>query len=129
MTVEKTSMPGLQHVADVLVALGMLEAGRVGVRELVDQAQLGRAGEDAGEVHLLQVHAAIAHAPQRELLEPGQLPLGLGPPVGLDQADDDVAPGLGLRLGLREHPVGLADAGGHAEEDAVAAGHRRLSVA
>ena len=37
-------------------------------------------------------------------------------------------PGLGLRLGLGEHPVGLADARGHAEEDAVAAGHRTLSL-
>ena len=37
---------GLEHVLDVLVALAVLDPGRVGVRELVDQAQLRRAGED-----------------------------------------------------------------------------------
>ena len=35
-----------QHVLDVLVALLVLHAGHVGVRELVDQAQLGSAQQD-----------------------------------------------------------------------------------
>ena len=39
---------GGEHVLDVLVALGVLEPGGVGVRELVDQADLGRARRIAG---------------------------------------------------------------------------------
>ena len=57
--------PGGEHVGDVLVALGVLEPGRVGVRELVDQAQLRAAGEDARQVHLLELHAAVGDAPAR----------------------------------------------------------------
>ena len=45
--------PGREHVGDVLVALLVLEARRVGVGELVDQRQLGRAGEQRRQVHLL----------------------------------------------------------------------------
>ena len=45
---------GVEHVRDVLVALGVLEPGRVRVRELVDQAQLGGASQDRGQVHLLE---------------------------------------------------------------------------
>ena len=37
--------PGLEHVLDVLVALLVLDARGVGVRELVDQAQLGIAAQ------------------------------------------------------------------------------------
>ena len=43
--------------------------------------------------------------------------LGLGAPVGFDDPDDDVLPFGLARLGRHEHGVGLADAGGHAEED------------
>ena len=48
--------------------------------------------------------------------------LGLGPPVGLDHADDDI--GAGLQLGVRalQHLIGLADAGGGADEDLEPAG-------
>ena len=46
LTVENTSMPASSTSCDVLEALGVLEPGGVGVRELVDQAQLRRALED-----------------------------------------------------------------------------------
>jgi hypothetical protein len=39
--------------------------------------------------------------------------------VGLEVADHHVAARLGLRLALLQHPVGLADAGGHPQEYAV----------
>ena len=41
-------MPAPSDVLDVLVALLVLDAGGVGVRELVDQAQLGSARRIAG---------------------------------------------------------------------------------
>ena len=45
---------GVEDVLDVLEALGVLGAGRVGVRQLVDQAELGCALEDRRQVHLLE---------------------------------------------------------------------------
>ena len=74
---------GGQHVAHVFVALLVLDARRVGVRELVDQAQLRRARDDRRQIQLLQLGVPIAHAPARHQLEA----LGLGdrfdPPVRL----------------------------------------------
>ena len=46
--------PRRQHVLDVLVALLVLDSGSVGVRELVDQAQLRRAAQDRRQIHLLE---------------------------------------------------------------------------
>ena len=50
---------GIEHVVDVLVSLRVLEARRVGVGELVDQAQLGRPHDDPRQVHLLDLGAAV----------------------------------------------------------------------
>ena len=117
--------PGGEHVGDVLVALGVLDAGGVGVRQLVDQAQLGRAREHAGQVHLLEAGAAVRDAPARDQLEAvGERGGRRLAAVGLEQPDGDVAAGLGLGLALLQHAVGLADPGRHAEEDLVVAGHR-----
>ena len=46
--------PGREDVLDVLIALLVLDARDVGVRELVDQHDLGLAGEDRRQVHLLE---------------------------------------------------------------------------
>ena len=113
--------PGLEHVVDVLVALRVLEARRVGVRELVDQRQLGRPLEDRRQVHLLEHRVAVGHPPARQPLEPLRLRLGLGAAVGLEVGDHHVAPGPLLGLSLLQHAVGLADPRRHAEEDLVAA--------
>src|SRR5258705_186784 len=43
----------------------------------------------------------------------------VGAPVGLDDADDDIAAGLGLDVGVLQHAVGLADSGRHPEVDRV----------
>ena len=42
LTVVNTSMPGLEELRDVLVALAVLEPRGIGVGELVDEAELGR---------------------------------------------------------------------------------------
>ena len=104
--------------------LGCSTPGRVGVGELVDQTQLGAAAQDRRQVHLLKLGVAVGDPPARDLLEVARLGERLDPAVGLEVADHDVAAGLGLGLGLLEHPVGLADAGGHPEEDLVAAAAR-----
>ena len=108
---------GVEHVAHVLVALLVLDARRVGVRELVDQAQLRRAREDRRQVHLLDLGVAVAHPPARHQLEVLGLRLVSQPPVRLEVADHDVAARLGLGLALLQHPVGLPDPGRHADED------------
>ena len=120
--------PRREHVGDVLVALGVLGARGVRVRELVDQRQLRRAQQQAGKVHLRERHVLVGEPPARELRQPGGDRLGLRPPVRLEVADHDVAPRLELRVAFLQHPVRLADAGGHAQEDLVMALHapRRL---
>ena len=66
------------------------------------------------------VAAAVADLAARQELEPGELGLGLGAAVGLDEPDDDVdALGLAPARG-HQHLVGLADAGRGAEEDRAA---------
>ena len=84
-------MPGREDVGDVLVALLVLEPGRVGVGELVDQRQLGRAGEHRRQVHLLDLDVAVGDAAPRHHLEPARLVARLLAFVGLEVADHDVA--------------------------------------
>ncbi len=107
---------GVEDVLDVLVALRMLDARRVRVRKLVDQAELRGAGEDAGQVHFLEHRAAVARrcgaAPAETFGELRRSPRA----VRLEQADHDVAPGFLLCVTLDQHPERLADAGGHAED-------------
>ena len=108
---------GVQELLDVLPALGVARTGRVGVGELVDDDQAGFAREGGVEVELLQLHAAVGDALARQDLQPLEERRGLLPPVGLDQADDDVDALVALLARGREHRVGLADAGAGAEED------------
>ncbi len=105
----------------------VLDAGGVGVRELVDQAQLGRATQDRRKVHLLQHRVAVAHAPAGNHLQALGQSGRLGATVGLQIADHDIAAGLRLGMPLLQHPVGLAHAGGHPEEDLVTAAARLRS--
>ena len=113
--------PGLEQVRDVLVALAVLDARRVGVRELVDEAQLGRPRQQPGEIHLAHRVAAVVDDAEGLDLEPLCLRRRLRPPVRLEHADDDVAPVLRRRATLLQHAVGLADARRHAQEDLAAA--------
>ena len=58
----------------------------------------------------------------REDFKALQQRLGLRPPVGLDHADHDIGAGLPLGVRALQHLVGLADAGGGADEDLEPAG-------
>ena len=109
----------LEHVLDVLVALLVLAPGRVGVGELVDQGELGRAGDHRGDVHLVHHPLAVLDRSPRDDLEADRLGDRLGAVVRLEIADDDVAARLRLRLPLLEHPVSLAHPGRHPKEDLV----------
>ena len=108
---------GVEQLLDVVPALGMARAFDVGVRELVDQDDGGVALQRRVEIELANLRAAVFDDPRRQDFEPFEQRRGLGAAVGLDDADDDVET-LGALLARGEqHRVGLADAGGGAEED------------
>ena len=90
MTVEITSMPGVEELLDVLPALLVARARHVRVRELVDQRDLGLAGDDRVDVHLLELRAAVRDHAAGDDLEVADLRERVRPAVGLDEPDDDV---------------------------------------
>src|SRR5262249_4042557 len=100
-------------------------AGHVGVRKLVDDGDLRATAEDRLGVHLLEAGAAVLDDRARHHLEAVDERDRLFAAVRLEVADDDVD-ALPLQLArLGEHLVGLADAGGVAEEDLEAAARAR----
>src|SRR5664279_342594 len=107
----------LEDLLDVLVALGVLDAGHVRVRELVDQAQLGPAGEHRRQVHLFQHGLAVAHAPAGHHRQALGEPRRLSAAVALEQSDHGVPARLQFRVALEEHAVGLAYPCSHPQED------------
>ena len=97
---------GVEQLLDVVPALRVPAAGRVRVRELVDQDQLGPAREDGVEVHLARAPGrGTAIDLARDDLEPVEQRLGLGAAVRLDDADDDVD---ARRAGARAPPASMA---------------------
>jgi hypothetical protein len=87
------------------------------VRELVDQYDLGMAGQHGVEIHLVEPRVA-ADGSSGHHLEPFDELGGLRTAVRLDEADHHVRAPLRAAAGLAEHGVGLADARGHPEVDA-----------
>ena len=96
-------MPAREQLLDVLPALGVAGAGRVGVGQLVHQQQRGMAGERAVEVELLEPGAAIVDAAAGQDLQALEQAGGLGPAVGLHHPDDDVEAFGALGAGGLEH--------------------------
>jgi hypothetical protein len=108
---------GVEQFVHVLPALGVARAGDVGVCELVDDGDLGPAGEDGVDIHLGEPRAPVLHVATRHDLQVGEHGLGVLAPMGLDEGDDHVGAALGAPVGLFEHGVRLADARGGAQED------------
>src|SRR5207244_1305270 len=86
-----------------------------------DEDDLGPAGQDGVEVHLLQLDTVVEDPPPPHHREVTELGGGAGPAMGLDKAHDDVGAALRPPPALAEHGERLADAGGGAEVDAQAA--------
>ena len=59
LTVEMTSMPALEQLLDVLVALRVARPGHVGVGQLVDEHHLRAAGQHGVDVELLEGRAPV----------------------------------------------------------------------
>ncbi len=107
-----TNAPGVEHAKRYEDVEDVLAAG-IDVLSTLNVQHLESLNDQVAERHLQA----------RDDLEPIGERRRLRPVVRLQVADDDVAP-LGLcLLSFLEHAVGLADAGGHAEQDAVVAGH------
>ena len=109
--------PGVEQDVDVLPALGIRRTRGVGMCQLVDQGDRGMSRQDGIGIHLIDHDPAILDSPTWHDLEALEQLLGLGSAVGLDEADDEIGPASRATMPLLEHPVGLPDAGGHAEID------------
>ena len=86
--------------------------------ELIHERDGWRTGDDRIRIHLLDHHAAMLHAAARDRFEAVQELLGLGTPVRLDEADDEVRPALRSAMTLLQHAERLPDTRCHAEVDA-----------
>ena len=106
-----------QQLFDIEIALGVAAAGRIGMGEFIDQREPRPARDQRIEIHLLDDLILIGDAFAGDDLEPVQQRLGLGPPVGLDDADHDVDAGFLPGMRALQHFVGLADARGRADEN------------
>src|SRR5581483_165652 len=104
-------------VLHVLVAPAVLRSGRVRVRDLVDQGDLRRARDHGVHVELVDGEAAVFDATARDDLQPRQQGGRRGAAVRLDEADDGVHAALDQLVGLLQHPIGLAHAGGESDVD------------
>jgi hypothetical protein len=120
--------PRRQKLIHVLPALGVATVGDVRVGQLVDEHDVGPAGQDGIEVHLLELLVSVIGDPTGDRLQVPYLRLGAGPAVGLDIADDHVLAPLTAPPAFVEHGEGLADARSGAEIDPQPAPGHRFSV-
>ena len=83
-------MPSSSRMRYVFPSLAMPRARHIGVRELVDDGDLGMTLDDRVDVHLLERHAAVGDALARDDLDVARLRLRFFPAVRLDETDDGV---------------------------------------
>jgi hypothetical protein len=87
------------------------------VRQLIHKQNVGPPADRRFHIKLVERSALVLNLHTRQNVEPQQHLLCLGTPVRLDHAGDDIHALPRQPLPSREHGVGLADPGGHAEED------------
>jgi len=109
--------PGMEQLRDILPALGMARAGRVGVRELIDQEEPRMARECRIEVELADRAALHVERSPGQLLEPFEQCSGVRAAVRLDETHDHVVTLVARRTRGAKHRVSLARARRGAEED------------
>src|SRR5581483_10528760 len=109
---------GVEEFEDVLIPLLVFAAWNVGMRQFVDDDDIGTTCDDPVDVHLLHRHAAVFHLAPRNDLEVLYLRVGIGAPVGFDDADRDVQAAGFQRVRFLQHRVRLADTWRGADVDA-----------
>ena len=107
----------VEQLFDIHATLGMPAAGRVGVREFIDQHDLRPARDDGVEIHLLEPLATVLDAPAWNDLETFQQRFGFLAAVRLDDSDYNIVAVLAPGAGSLQHGVGLADPGRCTDED------------
>src|SRR5205823_1380983 len=119
-----------EQLLRVLPTLGMARAGRIRMRKFVYKHDLRMPGENAINVHLLQLHAAIVDLFPRGDRQSCEQRIRLRAAMSFNIADHQIAPRLQLALCGFQHRVGLANARAHAEEnlEASALSLRRLAL-
>ncbi len=81
---------GRLQFLDVLPALRVPAARRIGVGQLVDQHQRGATRQRTIEIELAEHAIAIRHIPHRQAVDALDQCLGLGAAMRFDHADDHV---------------------------------------
>ncbi len=105
----------VEQLFDILPAFLVSRTRYVRMGQLVDQYDVGTPSQDGVDVHLVEVDIAVVDLAQRQDLEVAELLRGSRPPVGLDDADDDVRAPLVASATLVEHRERLADAWGRTQ--------------
>src|SRR6516164_93693 len=100
--------PSSDDFLDIKIAFGMSAAWRIRMSELVDEHERRAALEDRIKIHLAQEMAPVLDLLSRDDLKAFEKGFGLSPAVGLDDADDYVAPFAAPSLSSQKHFVGLA---------------------
>ena len=120
---------GVEQLEHVLIALLVPAARRVGVRELVDDAQLRLARAGSRRHPSPRARRRGSRCLRRGMTSrSAELRLGVGAAVGLDEPDDDVDALAAEGVRVLEHRVGLADARRGADVDAQPRALRRSAV-
>ncbi len=108
---------GIQNGVDILPAFLVRGAGRVRVRELVDQREARLAGEYPGKVELVECDTAVSYPVAGEYFKPVDKSGDGGSAVRFNDGDHDVPARVGETAALLEHRESLTDAGRSAEHD------------
>ena len=106
-----------QDVLHILVSLLVAAPGDVCVRQFIDKDDLGLAGQDGIEVHLLDDDPAVFLPSPGDDLQPLQEPGDAFTAVGLHEPDHHVDSFIPEPVRFLEHLPGLAHAGGIAQVD------------
>src|SRR5271165_6069647 len=99
-----------EQLENIFVALVMLAAFDVGVRQFVHQCDLRMPLKDGVHIHLFKERALVVDLLARNRLQPRNQFLGRFAAVCLDYADHDVFAATLAADGLAQHCISLADA-------------------
>jgi two-component system sensor histidine kinase KdpD len=108
---------GIQQIHHVLVALGMLGAFDVGVRQFVHQYDLGLPRQDGVQVHFVKNCASIFNLATRNRFQFRSQLRDAGAAVRFYNSDNDVFAPTMPPDALAQHVKSFSNAGGVAEEE------------
>jgi len=100
---------GIEQGVDVLPALLVGHAGDVGVREFVDQREVGASCDQSLEIEFGEGRAAVVDVAAREDLHALEHRLRVRAVMRFDEAHHDIGAAFVASAALVEHREGLAD--------------------